>query len=85
MTTATNDQIEMITYSLTKGTFLSPDGSPCTTYGIRAVQNGETLAAIPDVDPEEAFVLALAERLTAGKAALCHFRDVVEDALGEKD
>ena len=84
MSARSNERTETVSYILTESAFVSPEGGRCRTYGLCAVQNGEILQEISDVDPDRAFVHSLAQSLTEQKAALCHFHDVVEDALGER-
>lgn len=71
-------------YRLIRGEFILPEGGRYFSFGIEAVQGGVRVDAVEDVDPDEAFVLGLAALLNKENAFLCHFREILEDAVTDR-
>ena len=50
-------------------------------YGIGAMVSGIMVDSVADYDTDKTFVNGVVARLNAGKAQLCHFKDILEDEL----
>lgn len=68
-------------YTVFSGKCMLSEGLMPMTYGIAAVVSGIMVDSVADYDTDETFVYRVVERLNAGKAQLCHFKEILEDEL----
>ncbi|MBR6735631.1 MAG: hypothetical protein IKL92_02030 [Oscillospiraceae bacterium] len=68
-------------YTVFSGRCLLSEGIGPTTYGIGAVVSGIMVDSVADYDTDKTFVYRVVARLNAGKAQLCHFKEILEDEL----
>lgn len=68
-------------YTVIKGEGVLAEDIRFNTYGIAAMASGILLDVVRDYDTDETFVSKVAARLNAGRAQLCHFKDILEDEL----
>lgn len=75
-----------IEYHITK-THISLEGQRFSTYGIAAIDksSAKTQTKIVDVSLDESFVRHVADLLNSAEVELCHFAEVVDDSLIDKD
>lgn len=76
----------MVRYSVTTELWKEEGEEPVVCYGIvgQCTDGGET-AAVSAISTDRAFVCRLCELLGAGGVSLVHMRDVIEDALWERE
>lgn len=76
----------MVRYSVTTELWKEEGEEPIVCYGIvgHCSDGGET-AAVPTISTDRAFVCRLCETLRTSGVSLVHMRDVIEDALWERE
>lgn len=78
----------MVMYSVTTEMWEQEEQEPVRCYGIvgRCSEGGETVElAIPAISVDLAFVERLCEQLRRNGVSLVHMKDVIEDALWERE
>lgn len=71
-------------YTVFSGKCMLSEEIRTTTYGVAAVVSGIMVDSVADYDTDETFVCRVVARLNAGKAQLCHFKEILEDELVAK-